>query len=302
MKLGGVYLPVTTPFGGPAGTVDLDAFGDNLIAWRREPVAGFLIGGSTGEAPLLEPAELLALTARARAVCGGEVTILVGTGAESTAATIRLCRAAAERGCDGVLVRPPSYYRGQMTEAALKGYFGAVADTSPVPVLLYHVPKYVPVELVPDLAAELGGHENIVGIKDSSGDMHNLGELCRACDGRIDVLVGAGTVLYSGLEIGAVGGIVGVGLLATAECCEIESAWRAGRGSRAGALQERVGPLHKRVLGGHGVPGVKAALDMLGLRGGPPRPPLLPITEKANREVADALSAAGLGSRIVHVQ
>lgn len=301
MNLGGVYLPVTTPFR-PDGAVDLDAFAGNLMAWRHEPVAGFLIGGSTGEAPLLEDSELLDLVERTRDVCAGEVAVLVGTGAESTSATIRLSRAAGERGCDAVLVKPPSYYRSQMTAAALTGYFLSVADASPVPVLLYHVPKYVPVDLVPDLAAELGGHENIIGIKDSSGDMRYLGELCRACEGRIDVLVGAGTVLYSGLEIGAVGGIVGVGLLATAECCEIESAWRAGRGARAGALQERVGPLHKRVLGGHGVPGVKAALDMLGLAGGRPRPPLLPVTDKANGEVADALGAAGLDSRMVHVQ
>jgi 4-hydroxy-2-oxoglutarate aldolase len=256
-------------------------------------VAGYVIAGSTGEAPLLDESEIVALVAKARDVVGDTAAVLAGTGLESTRATIRLGQAAAEAGAEALLVRPPSYYKGQMKPEALRVHFLEVADSAPVPVVLYHVPKFVPVGLEPDLVAELAGHDNIIGIKDSSGDIHGLGTLCTACADRATVLVGAGTHLYSGLEIGAAGGIVAVGLLAPGAATGVFDAWRAGRGSEAGRLQERIGPLHKRVVGGTGVPGVKYALDLLGMAGGRPRSPLISPSEAVRSEVADALVAAG---------
>lgn len=297
MKLEGVYLPVTTPFDPAWGGIDLEAFGRNLRAWSEHPVAGYVIAGSTGEAPLLDESEIVALVAQARDVIGDTAAVLAGTGLESTRATIRLGQAAAEAGAEALLVRPPSYYKGQMTPEALRVHFLEVADSAPVPVVLYHVPKFVPVGLEPELVAELAGHDNIIGIKDSSGDIHGLGTLCSVCADRATVLVGAGTHLYSGLEIGAAGGIVAVGLLAPGAATGVFDAWRTGRGSEAGRLQERIGPLHKRVIGGTGVPGVKYALDLLGMAGGRPRSPLISPSEAVRSEVADALVAAGLLGR-----
>lgn len=297
MKLEGVYLPVTTPFDPARGGIDLEGFGRNLRGWGEHPVAGYVIAGSTGEAPLLDESEIVALVAKARDVVGDTVAVLAGTGLESTRVTIRLGQAAAEAGAEALLVRPPSYYKGQMKPEALRVHFLEVADSAPVPVVLYHVPKFVPVGLEPDLVAELAGHDNIIGIKDSSGDIHGLGKLCTACADRATVLVGAGTHLYSGLEIGAAGGIVAVGLLAPAAATGVFDAWRAGRGSEAGRLQERIGPLHKRVVGGTGVPGVKYALDLLGMAGGRPRSPLISPSEAVRSEVADALVAAGILGR-----
>ena len=193
-----------------------------------------------------------------------------------------------------MLVKPPSYYRGRMSPEALDAFFREVADASPVPVILYHVPKFVPVDVVPDLAGELIRHPNIAGIKDSSGDLHNLGAVCEAIGDRGTVVVGAGTLLYSGLEIGARGGIIAVGLLATGAACELYRAFVAGRSAEAGRLQERIGPLHKKVVGGTGVPGIKYGLDRLGFVGGPPRSPLLPSTARERAEVEAALAAAGL--------
>jgi 4-hydroxy-2-oxoglutarate aldolase len=184
-----------------------------------------------------------------------------------------------------------------MSPEALRSFFSDVADASPVPVILYHVPKFVPVDVVPDLAGELVRHPNIAGIKDSSGDMHNLGALCEAVGDRGAVVVGAGTLLYPGLEIGARGGVIAVGLLAAAAACELYRAFTAGRSAEAGRLQERIGPLHKRVVAGIGVPGVKHGLDRLGFVGGSPRPPLLPPTGRERVEVEAALEAAGLLQR-----
>ena len=294
MKLDGVFLPVTTPFDRVSGEVDLEGFASNVKAWCHHPIAGLVVGGSTGEAVLLDEAELLRLVERGATARRDGTALIAGTGAESTRATIRQCVGMAEAGADAVLVRAPAYFRARMTAEALRTHFLAVADASPVPLILYHVPKFVPVDVVPELAAELLRHGNIVGIKDSSGDLHNLGALCEAIGDAGAVVVGSGTVVYPGLEMGASGAIIAVGLLAPAAACELYRSWAAGRSAEAGRQQERIGPLHKRVVAGIGVAGVKHGLDLLGFVGGLSRPPLLPPTDRERLEVAEALEGAGL--------
>ena len=294
MNLDGVFLPVSTPFHPGTGDVDFDAFASNISAWCEHPIAGLVVGGSTGEQPLLDEDELLELVARGARSRRDGMALIAGTGAESTRGTMRLCELAAREGADAVLVKPPAYYRGRMSPEAIRTYFVTVADASPIPVILYHVPKFVPVDIVPELAGDLVRHRNIVGIKDSSGDMHNLGAVCEAVDDQGAVVVGAGTLLYPGLEIGARGGIIAVGLLAPGAACELYRTFVAGRSAEAGRLQERIGPLHKKVVAGTGVPGVKHGLDLLGLAGGLPRPPLLPPSDRERAEVAGALDRAGL--------
>lgn len=271
-----------------------EAYARNLRRWMTGRVDGVLVGGSSGEGPLLDEIELLRLVEWTREGPLGDRTLVAATGMESTRATARLCREAARAGADAALVRPPAYYHQAMDPEALVAHYRAVADASPVPVVLYHVPRYVPVELAPDLVARLARHENVVAIKDSSGDVRNLGALVEAAGRRIDVLVGAGELLYGGLEVGASGGVVAVGLLATAACGRLLEAWEEGDAGRAGRLQERVGALDRAVVGRLGVPGLKAALDEQGLYGGPPRPPLRPADEAARRRVRGALEAAGL--------
>lgn len=290
----GVYLPVTTPFDEEDGVPDLDAFRRNLGAWLDHGVAGIVVAGSTGEAPLLDDRELWALVDAAREEIPKGRELVVGTGAESTRRTVSRCREVGARGADAVLVRPPAYYADAMSHAALKRHYRTVADESPVPVFLYHIPRYVPVDLEPELVEELAAHENVTALKDSSGDVKRLGTYVETAGDDLDVLVGSGTLLYGGLEVGAAGGIVAVGNVATGLCCELERAWREGDSQRAGALQERIGPLHRKVVGRHGVPGVKHALDVLGLDGGPPRPPFLPLEAGGREDVERALEAAGV--------
>ncbi len=294
MNLEGIYLPVTTPFRSADGSFDSDGFASNLRAWGEFPIAGVLVGGSTGESVLLDREEFAAALRLARETLPASCTILAGAGRQSTRATIQACVEAAAAGADAVLVLPPSYFHAQMTADALRLHFWEVADASPVPVVLYHVPKFVPVNLIPELVGELIRHHNIAGIKDSSGNIQNLGALCDVCGDEAAVLVGAGTHLYSGLEIGARGGIIAVGLLAPSDATDLYDAFMTGRTNEAGRLQERIGPLHKAVVVATGVPGLKLALDLLGFVGGPPRPPLLPPDEATGVKIREALTHAGL--------
>lgn len=293
-ELGGVYLPVTSPFEPGSGELDRASYEANLRRWAGAGVAGFVVGGSTGEAPLLDEIELLRLVEWSRDATPRGQAVVAGTGAESTRQTARLCREVARKGADAVLVRPPCYYADAMDHEALVSHYLEVADASPVPVLLYHIPRYVPVGIDGRLAARLARHGNVAGIKDSSGDMNTLGAMADAFDGRGRVLVGAGTHLYGGLQVGAAGGVLAVALLAPGACVELVEAWRAGEDGKAGRLQERIGALDRAVVGRHGVPGVKAALELLGMCGGPPRSPLRPLEEGARRRIADALRSAGL--------
>lgn len=294
MDLSGILVPLTTPFDPVTGEADLVGLRRNARAILAAPVAGLVLFGSTGEGLLLDPEERSRLVEGVREMAG-ERPLLVGTGAESTRATIRLTRQAAEAGADAVLVQPPAYYRPQMTPDALVDHFRAVADASPVPVILYQVPPaYSGVEVPAGLAAELSRHPRIVGIKDSSGELRTLGELVETSRKGFAVLVGNGSVLYAGLEIGARGGVLAVANLAPRETTELYRLQRAGDGVGAGRLQERIAPLHRAVVARFGVPGIKAALDMLGLSGGAPRSPLKPLREKERRVVREALESARL--------
>lgn len=295
MDLRGTFLPVTTPFDPVTGDVDVVAFRANLRGWFAHPIRGVLIAGSTGEAVYLDDGDLAELLEATRDVVPQDRLVLVGTGAESTRATIRKTKKAADAGADAVLVKPPAFYKAAMTPEALARHYRAVADASPVPVIVYQVPlRLSTLELPTGLVAELSKHPNVVGIKDSRGNLELVGELVDHCADGFQVVVGAGHILYGGLEMGAVGGIVAVGLMAPAEAAEISVAFHEGRKADAGRVQERIAPVHTGIVGGMGVPGIKAAMDMLGMRGGSPRPPLLPVAQARREEVRAVLETAGL--------
>ncbi len=276
------------------GEVDVVAFRRNARSWFEAPLGGLVLFGSTGEGLLLEEEEKAWVLEGLRDVAG-ERLLLSGVGSESTRGAVARARAAAAAGADAVLVQPPSYYRPQLTPEVLRAHYATVADASPVPVILYQVPPaYSGADLAAGLVGELSRHENIVGIKDSTGDLKALGEIVEACSPDFQVLVGSGAVLYGALEVGACGGILAVADLAPHECCEIFRRKRAGEEAAAGRLQERIAPVHRAIVGGLGVPGVKAALDLLGLAGGPPRAPLKPLREKERTRVREVLEQGGL--------
>lgn len=295
MDLSGVLIPVTTPFDPETGEVDVVAFRGNLRRWLEAPLRGVVTSGSTGESVLLDEEERIRLVEAARGVVPGDRLLVAGVGLESTRGTVRLCRRAAEAGADAVLIQPPAYYRGQMTPAALRDHYRGIADESPVPVILYQVPlRMSTLELPAGLVGELSGHPNVVGMKDSRGDLAALGELLDRVEEGFRVLVGNGALFYASLEVGAAGGIMAAALFAPGDYAAIGEAFRAGRSGEAGGIQDRVAVVHRKIVGELGVPGIKLALDVLGYRGGEPRPPLRPAPEKSRGAVEAALESAGL--------
>jgi 4-hydroxy-2-oxoglutarate aldolase len=283
----GVLAPITTPFDAAGGDVAADHFRRNVARLMADGLDGVVVAGSTGEAPLLDPDEQRALVEWARDAMGDGGWLVAGTGAESTRQTIALSRAAAQAGADAVLVRPPSYFSAAQSPKALAQHFRAVADASPVPVLLYNIPKYTHMTLPAGLLQELSGHERVVGVKDSSGDLKNLAAYREAVP-RWTVLVGSASLLYPALELGCQGGIVGVGCFAPRLCAELIATYRANDRATASALHKQLVPLDEEIVRKLGPAGVKAAMDAVGLYGGPPRPPLAPLAP-ADRERIAAL-------------
>lgn len=295
LTIAGVLGPVVTPFQ-VGGDVDLSAFTQNVRGHLGAGLHGIVVTGSTGEAALLDERERASLVETARAVVPNGRLLIVGTGAESTRMAQRLTRLAAERGADAVLVVAPHYYGAKaMTVPALRAHYTAIADTSPVPVLLYNIPKYMHFALAPQLVAELAHHENIVGMKDSSGDLDLLAGYLQSQSDTFTVMTGNGSTFKQAMGLGARGGILAVALFATGLSLDIYNAMRDGSTTsvaNADEAQRRLAPLSGRIVGDMGVAGVKAALDKIGLRGGAVRSPLQPLGSAETAEVAQLLRAA----------
>jgi 4-hydroxy-2-oxoglutarate aldolase len=293
IALDGILAPVVTPFD-RSGAVDGDAFDANVRAHLGAGLHGIVVAGSTGEAALLDEDERARLVDLARKAVPPDRTLLVGTGAESTRAVIARNRVAAERGADGVLVVAPHYYGDAMTADALRDHYRRIADESPVPVLLYTIPKYMHFALPADVVADLARHENIVGMKDSSGDATLLRGYLAAQSESFKVLTGSGSLFREALGLGAYGAILAVALFAPTLSLDVLRAARGPHADDATAAQTRLTPLAARIVGGMGVAGVKAALDAVGLRGGPPRPPLRPLGPPALETLRELMQTAEL--------
>jgi len=282
--LAGVFAPITTPFDAATGDVAPQHLKANVARLFADGLDGIVVAGSTGEAPLLDADEQRRLVAWTREVTPPSKWLIAGTGAESTRHAIALTRAAAAEGADAVLVRPPSYFPA-VAARALANYYRDIADASPVPVLVYNIPKYTHVSLPPELLEELATHTRVVGVKDSSGDLKNLAAYREAAP-KWAVFVGSGSLLLPALELECDGGIVAVACYAARRCAELLTAFHGGDRDAASALQNRIGPLDKEIVSKLGPAGVKAAMDAVELYGGPPRPPLAPLGPAERERVA----------------
>jgi 4-hydroxy-2-oxoglutarate aldolase len=290
MNLTGVIGPVVTTFRPRTEDLDLVAFGRNVKAHLAAGMSGIVVCGSTGEAALLSEEERLQLLEVARREVQGDKLLLMGAGAESTRLTVRRCREARTVGADAVLVVAPHYYANAMTAEALRMHYRSVADDSPLPVLLYNIPKYMHFKLPPELVAELAQHPNVVGIKDSSGDLALLESYLAAQSETFTVLTGNGATFYPALVAGARGGILAVALFAAEQSVALYDAYRRGDRATAEALQARLKPPAVGIVGELGVPGVKAAMDAVGLCGGPVRGPLLDLDATGRARVSSLLA------------
>jgi 4-hydroxy-2-oxoglutarate aldolase len=279
-RFAGIYTPLATPFAAD-GSLDVRGLARNVEKYLQSPLTGLVVLGSNGEAPQLEEAEADLAIKTVRDAMPKDRPLLAGTGRESTGATIVATERAARLGVDAVLVRTPSFYKSQMTTDAFVKHYTQVADRSPVPVLLYNVTMYTGVNLLPEAVGILSKHPNIVGIKETNSEMVQFGDyLARASDG-FTVLAGSGATYFSALMLGAQGAVLAVAGVAPDLCVKIFTAVRDGRIDEARKMNRQLAPLSKLVGATYGVPGLKAALTLLGFEGGLPRPPLQPVGQQA---------------------
>jgi len=293
-QLTGIFAPVITTFDDSSGELASGPFRANIRAHIAAGLSGVLVAGSTGEAALLDEDERLRLTELARPLVPDDRWLFTGTGAESTRDCVRRSKDAAERGADAVLVVPPQYYGAAMTDDALWAHYSRVADESPVPVMLYNIPKYTHLQLGTKLVHALAEHPNIVGIKDSTGDMMQLRAYLEAQSDHFTVLTGhAGTVLDA-VGYGARGAILAAALFAAPLVFDLMDAITHSDGVTASEIQARLRPIAKEIVAELGPPGIKVAMDLVGLAGGLPRGPLRPLGTAERERVATLLGTAGL--------
>lgn len=293
ISLDGVFPPIPTPFDSE-GNLALDALVENLERWNSYNLAGYVVLGSNGEAVYLTEEEKLRVWETAREAIPPQKLMIAGTGLEATCQTIFLTQRAAKLGADAALLVTPHYYAGKMTSESLVSHYEAVAEESPIPIIIYDVPKFTNVDMDASTIARASSHPNIVGIKDSGGNIAKLTDVVRLAEPGFQVLAGTGGFFFAGLTLGAVGGILALANVAPQQSVDIYRLFKAGRFDKAADLQRRMLPVNAAVTSRFGIAGLKTALDMLGYYGGPVRSPLLDLTQAERDTLQAILREAGL--------
>lgn len=284
-----MFAPLPTPFD-EQDRLDVVRLQKAFARFAAGPLAGFIVLGSNGEAALLDEDESDRAVGAAREVIPRGRPFIVGTGRESTQATITATRRAAELGADAALVRTPGFFKSQMSADVFVRHYTAVADASPVPVLLYNFTAVTGVNLPPAAVSRLATHSNIIGMKESGGDVAQIAELVSATPADFQVLAGSSSTAYAALCVGAVGNILALAALVPEPCVRLFDLTRAGRHDAARALQQQLVPLGRLLSGAYGVAGLKAGLKLVGIDVGFPRPPLVPVPENGIEAIREALA------------
>lgn len=294
LKIEGVFPPIPTPFD-EEGRVLRDKLASNISQWLKTGLHGFVVLGTNGEFVFLNEAQKASIWETARAAIPRERLFFAGAGAESTPATLGLVRRAAELGADAAMIVTPHYYKSQMTSATLINHYRVLADAAPIPIIIYNMPGSTGIDIDAAAIIQLAQHPNIVGIKDSSGNVAKYAEVIRSVRPDFALLAGSGGYFYPALCVGAKGCVAAVANVAPRQCLALYEAFRAGRHDEARALQLKLVPLNQAVTARWSVPGLKAALDLLdGYYGGLPCLPLRPLPEQDRRTLEQIMREAGV--------
>jgi 4-hydroxy-2-oxoglutarate aldolase len=294
-KLTGVFSPVVTPFRNDEPALDDLRF--NLRKLAATGLTGYLALGSNGEFRSLSDLEQLHVLEVFAEEKAGKV-VMAGTACESTRHTIEKTRKAAQMGFEFASILTPGYFAKQMNDAALIGHYEAIADASPIPILLYNAPGFTGgVQLSSKAVVHLARHTNICGMKDSSpsGPDRYLTALDHEKED-FRILAGSANFFYPSLHMGASGGVLSLANPLPAPCCDLFRLFIEKKFDEALDLQFRLSRLNSAVSGTHGVAGVKAAMDIMGFMGGEPRRPLIPLTGSEREKIRDAIIAEGFES------
>lgn len=291
--LHGIIPPVVTPFHADE-SLDLPRLKTHIDDQLAAGVHGIFVLGTTGEFYSMSDVEKQAVTAAAVEHVGSRAKVYIGTGAETTGEVIRLSKMAAKEGAAGVSVITPYFLKP--TQAELIDHFRRVADAAGVPVILYNNPATCAgLSIEPDTVAKLAEHPQIIGIKDSSGDLQNTIELVkRAQSERFSVLLGRDTLILAGLMFGTRGAIPATCNIAPKLCVGIYESFKSGDISAARVYQDKLAPVRLALSLGTGNGAVKEALAMLGKPCGPNRRPISPLSEDKRVTLKKVLETAGL--------
>jgi 4-hydroxy-2-oxoglutarate aldolase len=293
ISLKGCFPPIPTPFDA-GGRVDHDRLAHNLEKWQETPLMGFAVLGSNGEAVLLRKEEKIETWKTAGSSIKNDRLFIAGTGCESSIETLELTDEAAQLGANAALVVTPHYYKSRMNHRALVTHYTMIADHSPIPIILYNVPAFTGIDLSAETVIELARHPNIIGLKESSGNLSKIGQLVHSTGDSFQVLAGSGSFLLPALSVGSVGGVMALASVAPFALADIVGSFDKGDLKRARDIQLRLIPANAAVTSKFGIPGLKAAMDLIGMYGGPVRPPLLPLEQPEKDELEGILRVAGI--------
>ncbi|KAK2572267.1 4-hydroxy-2-oxoglutarate aldolase [Acropora cervicornis] len=331
IDLSGIFPPIVTPFEDDE-EVSYAKLEENFSKWNDIPFkegyrqdypfawlwldrvskvlllslgeAGYVVQGSNGEYPYLRPDEKIDLVRKVRELAPKDKLIIAGSGCEATRDTIEMTKKMAEAGADAALVVTPCFYKNQMTVEALEKHFVKVAENSPIPVILYSVPANTGIDLVAQCVNKLSSHPNIVGLKDSGGDISKISYILHETAANdFQVLAGSASFLLASYHLGAVGGVCALANVLGREVCHLHEAFKQGKIEEAKLLQHKMilpniaddddgEGLKKwanvfKVTKNGGVPALKKSMEFFGYYGGPTRSPLLPLKDSSILELKE---------------
>jgi 4-hydroxy-tetrahydrodipicolinate synthase len=289
MDFSGIFPALTTPFA-DEGSVSLTDLKHNIRRYNATDLAGYVVIGSTGESVLLKQAEVEGILATVKEAAAKGKKLIAGTGAESTTETIERTRRAAEIGYDAALVKTPYYYKPSYKPEVLVAHYRRVADESPIPVFLYSVPQFTGIALESPEVILLAQHSNIIGIKESSGNVQRVAEIIAGTPPAFQVLVGAAPTVYPSQVLGARGAILALASALPEKCVALFELVRKGHHEKARELQSVLARASRLILSECGIAGLKHAMDQRGYRGGLPRLPLLPLHEEQKKRLNELLA------------
>jgi 4-hydroxy-2-oxoglutarate aldolase len=293
MKIEGIFSALTTPFD-ENGDVYWEKATDNVRRFNSLPLSGYAVCGSTGETPMLNSDERLRLLECVKAASAAGKILIAGLASDSVHESARVANRAAEMGYHLALALTPSYYRTQMQRPETQTrFYRELAERSKIPVLLYNMPGVTGYDLPVAVISDLARHPNIVGIKDSSGNLDKLKETVEAVEPGFQVLSGSGVNFGDALRIGASGAILAI---ANATPRAALSVWEAFGGTpreMANEWQARIAPLARLIGTKYGIPGLKYAMDLNGFYGGPARLPFPTLLAEEREEIGRALQGVG---------
>lgn len=288
INLNGIFPPLPTSFDDQENLV-IDKMQANIKVLSKYDLAGFLVLGSNGELVHLTEEEKIAVYQGCRKAIPKDKLMIAGTGGQTTRETIRLSKAAANAGADAVLVLNPFYYKGLMTTDALVAHYQDIANDCPIPVIIYNMPANSGLDMTADQILAIANHPNIIGLKDSGGNITKIADIIGRAKPGFQVLAGSAGFLLSAFTVGAVGGILALANIAPQQCIDIHKLFQNKDLENARKLQAAMIPVNTAVTARWGVPALKTAMDYLGLFGGMARKPVQPLDEKVKAQLLELL-------------